>query len=237
MGLFKRSNKDETNLDFEAFKADISWFIKPNLKIEFPDFDGVRLSEEFRAAFPKLSELIDNSRQTHVIIDSVNYLLFAWDSKEGQICGWLNQLESTEAIGCELIEEHELLLRNIGGIKESFNEPDDAFSNNQNFLFLGSECTRGIGDWEDYYTMACEDHQKEEIDHSNLLAFVQEANGALTLYEPETKKVLLFSHDHYFDHVEVMEHQPEYTFHTIKNVDTFEDYVEELARQWGEIIK
>ena len=85
--------------------------------------------------------------------------------------------------------------------------------------------------------MTCEDEQKEEIDYSDLLAFVYEANGALTLYDPDTKKVLLFSHDHSFGNVEFMENQPEYTFHTFKNADSFTDYVEELAKQWKEIIK
>lgn len=142
-----------------------------------------------------------------------------------------------EEYKCELIEEHELLLRNIGGIQETFNQPENAFSNNQNFMFIGSECSRGIGSWDDYYLMRCEDEHKEAIDYSNLLAFVYEANGALTLYEPITKKILLFSHDHSFDNVEFLENQPEYTFHTFKNAINFVDYVEELARQWMKIIK
>ncbi|MEM9338923.1 MAG: hypothetical protein AAGA66_09360, partial [Bacteroidota bacterium] len=91
---------------------------------------------------------------------------------DGQICGWLNQQETKEEFKYELIQEHELLIRNIGGIRESFNQPEDSFSNNQNFMFIGSECSRGIGDWDDYYSMTCEEEGKNQINFSNLLAFV-----------------------------------------------------------------
>jgi hypothetical protein len=237
MKIFGQNKKEEPNADFDAFKSDVSWFIKPKSKIEFLHLNNIRLSEEFRSTFPELSKLIDKSRQTHLTIDSEKYILFAWDTKEGKICGWLNKQENSDEFKCELIEEHKLLLRNIGGIRESFNQPEGSFSNNQNFMFVGSECSRGIGDWDDYYSMTCIDDQKEEIDYSNLLAFVYEANGALTLYDPDTRKVLLFSHDHSFDNVEFMKNQPKYTFHTFKKADNFTDYVEELARQWQVIIK
>lgn len=226
----------EMNRDFVAFKSDVSWFISSNSNIVFQAQQEMRLSQEFKATFPRLAELILKSRQTYVTIDHIPYIIFAWDRKDGQVCGWLNQQEAPEEYRCELIEEHELLLRHIGGIKETFNPPEDSFSNNQNFMFIGSECTRGIGDWDDYYSMMCEDEGRKEIDYSNFLAFVYEANGALTLYDPITKKVCLFSHDHCYENVEFMENQPEYTFHTFKHVDSFEDYVEELAREWGEII-
>lgn len=225
------------NKDFEAFKSEVSWFLNPNSKIEFQEQKEVRLSEEFKGAFPILTELIIRSRPTYLIIEDINYILFAWDTLDGQICGWLNQQETEEEYKCELIQEHELLIRNIGGIRESFNQPEDSLSNNKNFMFLGSECSRGIGDWADYYSMTCEEEGKNKIDYTNLLAFVYEANGAVTLYNPLTRKVFLFSHDHSFENIEFIQNQPKYTFHTFKNVDTFENYVETLAKEWEEIIK
>ncbi|WP_347838564.1 hypothetical protein [uncultured Draconibacterium sp.] len=235
MKLWRKKEMDN-NRDFEAFRNDVSWFLKPNSDIVFKDSE-LMISEEFKKTFPKLSGLIQKARVSNVEIDSESYILFAWDNVDNQICGWLNKLELADSYKCEMIEEHELLLRNIGGIKESFNEPEDSFTNNQNFVFIGSECMRGIGDWDDYYSMMCEDDKCEKIDSSNYLAFVYEANGALTMYEPESKKVFLFSHDHCFDNVEFIENQPEYTFHKFKNVDTFTDYVEELADQWVKFIK
>ncbi|WP_459211522.1 hypothetical protein [Aquimarina rhabdastrellae] len=237
MGIFNRNKRKETNKDFEIFKSEVSWFHNPNSQVEFEEQQEMRLTEEFKNTFPKLTELILKSRQTYFKINHINYTLFAWDTIDGQICGWLNQRETAEEYKCELIQEHEILLRNIGGIRESFNEPENSFSNNQNFMFIGSECSSGIGDWDDYYSMTCEEDGKKEIDHSNLIAFVCEANGALTLYDPPTKKVFLFSHDHCFDNVEFMANQPEYTFHTYKSVVTFEEYVEALAREWIENIK
>jgi hypothetical protein len=237
MKIGGQSKNEDTNPDFDAFKSDVFWYIKSNSKIEFLSHNTIRLSEEFRNTFSELSKLIDKSRQTHLTIDKKKYILFAWDTKEGKICGWLNKQENSDEIKCELIKEHELLLKNIGGIQESFNQPEGAFSNNQNFMFLGSACSRGIGDWDDYYSMTCKDEHKEEIDYSDLVAFVYEANGALTLYDPHTRKVLLFSHDHSFDNVEFIESQPKYTFHTFKNANNFTDYVEELATQWKEVIR
>ena len=99
-------------------------------------------------------------------------------------------------------------------------------------MFIGSECSRGIGDWDDYYSMACAEEGKNQIDYTHLLAFAEEANGALTLYDPLTKKVQLFSHDHSFENVDFVKNQPEYTFHTFKNEETFENYVEALAKEW-----
>ena len=226
----------DNNKDFDAFKKDITWFLKPNSDIDFKDLE-LNISKEFKATFPKLSGLVQKARVTNIKIDSESYILFAWDNIDNQICGWLNKVEEPDSYECEMIEEHKLLLRDIGGIKESFNEPDDSFTNNQNFLFIGSECMRGIGDWDEYYSMMCENENCEKINSSNYLAFVYEANGALTLYDPDSKKVLLFSHDHCFENVDFLENQPEYTFHRFNNVVTFTDYVETLADQWIEFIQ
>lgn len=224
------------NKDINILKESVYGIIRPDSKIVEGDFD-LSIGVEFNDTFPKLSRLIKKARVTSVDIDSDSYILFAWDNIEDQICGWLNKIEEPESYKCQIIEEHELLLRYIGGIKETFNEPEESFTNNQMFLFLGSECMRGIGDWDDYYSMMCEDYNLEEIDYSNYISFINEANGALTMYEPSSKHVLLFSHDHCFDNVEPLENQPEYTFHKFKGLTTFTDYVEELANQWLKWVK
>ena len=236
MSIFRKIKKKPANSDFEAFKSDITWFLNSNSKVEFQDQHELRLNEDFRSTFPELTNLIQKSRQTFLTIDSIDHIIFAWDTKDQQVCGWLNQQETCAEFKCELIVEHELLLRNIGGIRESFNQPEDSFTNNQNFLFIGSKCSKGIGDWNDYYSTTCEEDEKDQIDYTNFISFVYEANGALTLYEPKTKEVFLFSHDHSFENVEFMENQPEYTFHRFKNARNFTQYVEEMASQWNEIV-
>jgi hypothetical protein len=224
------------NNDFRIFQDEVSWFIKPFSNVQLKEGDA-RLSIEFEDTFPKLTSLIKKARVTVVVIDQAEYLLFAWDTKQNLICGWLNEIEESESYFCEMIPEHELLIRIIGGMREAFNQPGNSFTNNQNFMFLGTECSRGIGDWDIYYNMMCEDENRIPIDFSNLLVFAEEANGALTMYNPFTKRVLLFSHDHSFENVNFMEDQPQYTFHTFKGVGTFVDYVEELATQWLDATK
>lgn len=223
----------EYEKDFDTFKKEIIWFIKPNSDVTFVKQD-FRISEEFSNTFPKLSLLIKKARISNIKVDNQDYILFAWNNQENQICGWLNKIEN-EVL--ELIHEHELLLKNIGGIQESFNSPENSFCNNQTFMFINSECFKGIGEYEDYYTSACEEENFEKIDFSNFLSFAYEANGALTMYDFNNKEVFLFSHDHSFDNVSFVKNQPEYTFHSFKNVTTFIDYVEELANQWIEHIK
>lgn len=226
----------EYEKDFDIFKKEITWFIKPNSDVTFVKQD-FRISEEFNNTFPKLSLLIKKARISNIKVDNQDYILFAWNNQENHICGWLNKIENEENEALELINEHQLLLKNIGGIQESFNSPENSFCNNQNFMFINSECFKGIGEYEDYYTSACEEENFEKIDFSNFLSFAYEANGALTMYNSSSKEVFLFSHDHSFDNVSFVKNQPEYTFHSFKNVTTFIDYVEELANQWIEYIK
>ena len=67
------------NKDFQAFKSEISWFLSSNSKIEFQEHKEIRLSEEFKDTFPKLTGLILKSRQTHFAINNISYILFAWE--------------------------------------------------------------------------------------------------------------------------------------------------------------
>jgi hypothetical protein len=222
---------ESSHQDLEAFVANIPWFIEPSSKVVL-NSQVIQLSKEFKQTFPLLTKLIKSARVTAVTIDTISYTLFAWDNRDGFTSGWLNKIESEDEYGCELITEHQLLLASIGGIQESFDQPENSFSNNQNFMFLGSECFQGIPAWNEYYPRVCKAGGFEAIECSSFVTFVNEANGAQTMYDPASKKVYLFSHDHSFDNVEVLAGQPEYTFHRFKNVTTFVDYVEALAKQW-----
>jgi hypothetical protein len=182
--------------------------------------------------FPILNSLINKARVLDVKINADSYQLFSWTTKEGKSCGWLCKVEPANISDIQILPEHQLLLDNIGGIKESYNQPEDAFSSNQNFLFIKSECNRGSSYWTEYYHDMCKDENAEPIPVDNLISFVCEANGAQTLYDLQTKQVYLFADDHSFDYVTFMEGQPQYTFHYINGVTHFIDYVEALAGQW-----
>lgn len=223
--------------DFEDFKSNISWFIKPDDKITVTN-GNIKTSTVFAATFPIINNLINKARVLDVTINQETYKLFAWTTKDGYSCGWLCQFESPGVNDLQLLPEHQLLLDNIGGIRESFNQPEDSFTNNQNFLFIKSECGLGIGGWmKDYYLPACEEENFVPMATDHLVSFVNEANDALTLYDPQTKQVYLFSHDHSFDNVTVVEGQPDYTFHYINDANNFIEYAEALAVQWSDYIQ
>lgn len=226
------------NEDFEEFKKDISWFISQSDKIDFLDTETeIELTEKFRNTFPILSNLISKARILTLTINNQLYKLFSWTNKNGLSCGWLNKIEQNTSSQLPIIEEHRLLLNEIGGIQESYNQPEPSLSNNQNFMFIESECSLGINDWDDYYEELCEEENVEPINYKILVCFVVEANGDATTYDPKTKEIFLFSHDHCFDNVEVLENQAEYTFHTINGVVNFVGYVETLAAEWKNEIK
>ncbi len=227
-----------TNPDFEEFKRDITWFIKATDKVELLGIeDNLFLSSEFQSTFPKLTELVQKARILNLKINEQPFKLFSWNDIDDLSCGWLSKIEPDTVSELKLTKEHQTLLNSIGGIKESYNEPEPCLANNQNFLFLKSKCSKGIGDWDDYYDDMCNEYQKSKIDSSDFISFVHEANGALTFYNPKNSEVLLFSHDHSFDNVEFLEDQPEYTFHRINGVKYFTDYVEKLAKEWIDEIK
>jgi hypothetical protein len=217
--------------DFEDFKLEISWFIQPNDKVTVTN-GKITTSTAFATSFPILNNLINKARVIDVKINSDTYKLFAWTTKEGYSCGWLCKFESPALNTIEILPEHQLLLDNIGGIEESFGEPEDSFTLNQNFLFIQSECSRGIEGWMEYYQPLCKQENVVPIPTDHLISFVCEANGAKTLYDLQTKQVYLFSHDHDFENVTVVEGQPEYTFHYINGVNNFIEYAEALALQW-----
>ena len=221
------------NPDFEEFKNDISWYLEPTDNVELTDVeDNIYLSDEFQTIFPNLTKLVRKARIQNLKINNLPFKLLSWTNIDDESCGWLSKIEPESISDINISKEHQILLNAIGGIEESYNQPEPCLANNQDFLFTKSKCSKGIGDWNVYYDAMCTEYNKTKIDTSNYISFVQEANGALTFYNPKNNEVLLFSPDHCFDDVEFLEDQPEYTFHTIDGIKNFNDYVEKLAEEW-----
>lgn len=225
------------NNDFDIFKREISWFIKPTDKIEVTKTE-LNFSDNFISTFPTLYKLVSQARVLGVTLTRqnkiINYKLLSWTDNGNLKSGWLCKFDTKET-EIEILPEHQLLVDNIGGIQESYKQLEtnkEILTDNQNFLFIKSECTKGIGGWDEYYEDMCKDYEKPRIDFKNFICFVQEANGDVTLYDPKTKEVMLFAHDHCFENVEFLESQPEYTFHKINGIINFKDYAETLAHQW-----
>lgn len=225
------------NKHFQAFQNEISWFNYKKEPIEVFEINEFNLTQKFRELYPITTELITKSYKTGVEFKGKTMILFSWEIG-GEICGWLCQFDKPKI---QIIEEHQILIDNIGGIIESFNGPESIDINginynytltlNQDFIFVGSKNADKL-DWEDYYVNRCKELGMKPIDLSNSVFFTKEANGARYFYDRETKEVKLFSHDHAFRFVEFLPNQPEYTMHKISGVNDFIDFVEMIAKQW-----
>lgn len=94
----------------------------------------------------------------------------------------------------------------------------------------------GLNGLRGLYEQTCARYGKKAMATEHLVMFVEEANGARYLYDPESKEVLFYSFDHYFNHITILPDQPEFTFYTLNGIRTFTDYVETLAQQWLDLV-
>lgn len=230
--------------DFEAVKDANTWHFKESDVIELSE-TRIQLSEEFQKCFPRLSKLISKARVSDVLINNQPYKLYSW-TVGGERYSWLCIMEEVSAIKLEFIEEHQLILKEIGGItlfntREDFNHLLD----DQKLLFTASECSKGIDGWENFYKMLCDDNQIPEenrIKHENFVVFSKAYNGDVTCYVPSSKEVIQFKHDGVYTRTddvysnELIANQPEDTFYSIKGVKYFTDFVEVYAEGWLEFI-
>jgi len=225
------------NKYFQAFKNEISWFNYKNEPIEVFEIKKFNLTKRFEKIFPITAKLINKSIKIGIEFNGISMILFAWEIEE-EISGWVCQFDRPKI---ELIEEHRILIDNIGGIIESFNGPESmeingvnynyTLTQNQDFMFVGSMNSDKL-DWEDYYLEWCAKSNCSPMDLSNSVFFTREANGAKYFYDRITKEVKLFSQDNAFRFIEPMENQPERMMYTIKGVNNFEEFVEMTAKQW-----
>lgn len=226
------------NKYFQAFKNEISSFNYKNEPIEVFEIDEFNLTNRFKVIFPITTQLINSSKKTGVKFKGKSLILFTWEIGD-EISGWMCQFDKPSI---QLIEEHQILIDNIGGIIESFNGPESieldginynyTLTLNQDFMFVGSMNTDKL-DWEEFYLEWCEKENSQPIDLSNSVFFTKEANGAKYFYDRKTKNVKLFSHDNDFRFVESIPNQPKMMY-IIKGVNKFEEFVELVAKQWNE---
>lgn len=227
------------NKHFQAFQKEISWFNYKKEPIEVFEIEKFNLTHKFQNIFPSVTELIDKSQKIGVEIAEKSMILFTWEIG-GEISGWLCQFDKPKI---SIIEEHQILIDNIGGIIESFNGPhlieiDDIKYNrplnlNQYFMFVGSLCSDSTKcDWEEPYLKWCEKINVRPIDLSNCVFFTREANGDNFFYDRHTKEIKLFAHDSGYQFIKPVPNQPERSIYTVKGVSKFDEFVELLAKQW-----
>ena len=233
------------NKYFEAFQKEVSWFNNKKEPIEIFEIKEFGLTNKFLSTFPALSELINNSQKTGVAISDKTMILFTWEI-DTKISGWMCQFDKP---AIDIIEEHKILIDNIGGIIESFNGPQSssevngidynyALDLNQWFMFVGSLCSDITKcDWEEPYKEWCQKTNFDPIDLSNSVFFTRESNGDNFFYDRKTKEVKLFAHDSGYQFIEPVPNQPERSIYTIKGISKFDEFVELLAKQWLNHIK
>lgn len=220
--------------DWEAFKEDVTWFPAPSGKARAGEpvsaTSVLRLSGEFATLFPTLRDLLARARLTPVTVKKTEYHLLAWDGASGMPIGWLCDAPPV-SVPQGLFREHTALLGVFGGIGERFNEPDDTWLLNLNAaLTLDiAKSPEWIGTWEPFQ----EGKHDLPLDVNDFYTIALEANGNETLCHRTTGNVLLFAHDHSFDHVVPLENCPEYTFYRIPSAPRFRDWVERVAAQWS----
>lgn len=224
------------NKYFKAFKEEITWFNYDNEPIEVFEIEDFELTEKFKTLFPCMTTLIEMSAQISVDFKGKSYILFGWDIM-GSISGWLCQFDQAEI---DLMEEHQVLVDNIGGIVQTFGDVESVVLNgidynytlwlNMDSIFVASLCTTYDQNIE-LYLIWCKEGNFTPIDLTNKVYFAKEATGAVYFYDKRSKEVLLLSYDHAFNFVEYLPDQPELTLHRLFGIKTFKDYVELLAIQ------
>jgi hypothetical protein len=229
------SHTERMHPDFDAFVYGRPWLIRPGQKVEVVE-GVVTANQDFFHTFPQAFALLGKARVLNLYISGDPFRLFSWTTRDGAICSWLCKPESGVTSDITLLPEHQLLLDAMGGIVDYANDPEDSFINNQNFLFVKSECARGLS-WNEYYADMCAENSSCPMPVDSLISFAVEANGDETLYDLKTKQVYLFSHDPNADYVRLVKGQPENTFYHINGVANFVDYVELLAGQWLEYVQ
>ena len=102
------------NKYFNAFQTEIGWFNYKKEPIDVFEIDKFNLTQKFQDTFLITSELINISVKTGVEFKEKSMVLFTWEIG-GEISGWICQFDKPTI---QLIEEHYVLIDNIGGIIE-----------------------------------------------------------------------------------------------------------------------
>ena len=217
-------------MDLNIFLEQRGSFIHPSTITDVLEGGTFSASDHFNITFPKLSSLLKKARITTLKVQDKPCFLYCWNTLNGNICGWL--CEQEEMPNTQLADEHQLLLSNMGGIKESFGLETSYLTLNKNFLFTSSKCVVGVGNFDVMYREICASQQKIPIKTESLLGFAHDVNGAITFYDLLSKKVVLLAGDNDGVGITLLPNQPEFTFYTIDGVEFFLDYVELLAQIW-----
>lgn len=222
------------NLHWDAFAADLPWFLTGRKRIEVGPLVGAggwRPSGTFSSLFPTLAHLLAAAHTSSVSIDDSEFVLFSWEGRES-VLSWLAR--PAEPVASGLFPAHRTLLSQFGGITERGGEFEGQWLLNTTESLTLPEACHDAAFIRDYEWAFEGVPGGIPIDPASYYSISREANGNHTLCHRVAGDVLLFAPDHSFTHVIPLDGCPDYTLYRINGAPTFVDWVETVAKQWME---
>ena len=133
-----------TNKDFRVFNEHIMWILaSPEIKLKRVVKNvPIHFSELMTKSFPELTTLLKSARRTDIILEWYTLNLYCWDNNEKAVMGWVVMPQENKLEG--VLEEHNLLLSELGSIKHSFNEPTNSILNKFTEFFHRSKTLKSL---------------------------------------------------------------------------------------------
>jgi antitoxin HigA-1 len=173
---------------------------------------------------PSFERLLSKACVTPVFVADAQYRLFTWSRRDGVGCG-LSPLPSTDPPSC-LFAQHRILLASFGGIVERSNEPDWWIANHNDALTESVAQTDGT--FLKYWAWAFEE-KPIPIDMERFYVIAEEVNANRTLCHRLSGEIVLFAHDHLFDHVKRYPGWRENTLYRLRAARYFREWVNAVA--------
>jgi len=219
---------------WQQFIDDVPWFLQDKRILEARDAPRGSWrprSRAFPALFPELARLLASSFVTHVETADRAYVLHSWEDEDGGARSWLCP-RPVDRPPPDVYPAHRVLLESFGGVVERSNELIDSWLLNHNDVLTAEEARHDATFIEEYGWAFDAFPGGIPIDLAAYYSIAREANGNTTLCHRLTGEVLLFAHDHSFDHIVPLAGCPEYSLYRIPTAPTFETWVAAVATQW-----
>lgn len=214
--------------DWEHFTEAVPWFLSSNTRVRIGE--PAPWSRSQVDGLPRLNQLLNSATVTPVDVNGRSHELFAW-GPTGSRRGWIGP--AAIAVPPQFLHPaHASVLRALGGVTESFNEPASWWTNQDEVLTISAAEISVAKVFTDYAWLWDDAGLALPIDPQDFYAVAVEANGNLTLVHRDLGELVLLAPDHAFDGVTVMEGSPPYSLMTIDEAPDLPRWIELCAEAW-----